>query len=50
LFDYLLIEINNSNPINKPIHYHMVEKNSFISLFKNYLRIPNVKQKNNNDE
>lgn len=25
--DYILIEINNSSPLNKPIHYHMVEKN-----------------------
>lgn len=24
LTDYILIEINNSNPSNKPIHYHMV--------------------------
>jgi hypothetical protein len=24
LIDYVLIDINNSNPSNKPIHYHMV--------------------------
>lgn len=24
IMEYFLIEINNSNPANKPIHYHLV--------------------------
>jgi hypothetical protein len=36
--DYILIEINNSNPSNKPIHYHMVEKNLLLEIIKKYLR------------
>lgn len=36
--DYILIEINNSNPMNKVIHYHMVEKNLLLEMIKKYLR------------
>ncbi len=38
LIDYILIEINNSNPFNKSIHYHMVEKNLLLEVIKKYLR------------
>lgn len=39
LLDFILIEINNSNPLNKPIHYHMVEKNLLLEIIKKYLRV-----------
>ena len=32
--DYILIEINNSNPSNKPIYYHVVEKNILLEVEK----------------
>lgn len=37
ILDYFLIEINNSNPNNKPIHYHMVQENHLLLLLKKYL-------------
>lgn len=37
IMEYFLIEINNSNPANKPIHYHLVEQNHLLLLLKKFL-------------
>lgn len=37
VLDYFLIEINNSNQANKPIHYHLVEENHLLLLLKKFL-------------
>ena len=32
-----MIEINNSNPNNKPFYYHLVEENQLLLFMKKYL-------------
>lgn len=46
LLDHILAEINNANPNNKPMHYHLVSDNHLLLFINRFLNpFPLSKQK-----
>lgn len=37
IMDYFFIEINNANPSNKELHYHLVQPNPLLNILKEFL-------------